>query len=36
MKYFHPLANGHHRTTRIFQLQDGDNIISGDDELKNI
>jgi hypothetical protein len=33
-KYFHLLANGHHRKTRIFQLPDGDNIISGDEELK--
>jgi hypothetical protein len=31
-KYFHLLANGRHRKTRIFQLQDGDNIINGDDE----
>jgi hypothetical protein len=33
-KYFHLLANGRHRKTRIFQLQDGDSIISGDDDLK--
>jgi hypothetical protein len=33
-KYFHLLANGRHRKTRIFQLQDGDNIIRGDNELK--
>jgi hypothetical protein len=33
-KYFHLLANGRHRKTRIFQLQEGDNLINGDDELK--
>jgi hypothetical protein len=33
-KYFHLLENYHHRKTRIFQLQDEDNIISRDDELK--
>jgi hypothetical protein len=33
-KYFHLLANGRHMKTRIFQLQDGENIISGEDELK--
>jgi hypothetical protein len=35
-KYFHLLANGRHRKTRIFQLQDRENIIQGDNELKNI
>jgi hypothetical protein len=35
MKYFHLLANGRHRKTRFFQLQEGDNLINGDDELKN-
>jgi hypothetical protein len=34
IKYFHLLANGRHMKTRIFQLQDGENIISGEDELK--
>lgn len=33
-KYFQLVANGKHRKTRIYQLQDGDHIISGDDELK--
>jgi len=26
-KYFHLLANGRHRKTQIFQLEDGDTII---------
>jgi hypothetical protein len=34
MKYFHLLANGRHRKTRIYQLQEGDNLIHGDNELK--
>ena len=29
-KYYHLLANGRHRKTRIFQLEDGSNIITGD------
>jgi hypothetical protein len=33
-KYFQLLANGKHKTTRIFQLQDGDRIIEGDEALK--
>ena len=33
-KYFHLVANGKHRKTRIFQLEDGDKIIQGDAELK--
>jgi hypothetical protein len=33
-KYYHLLANGRHRKTRIFQLEDGSNIISGDAQLK--
>jgi hypothetical protein len=33
-KYFQLLANGRHRKSRIFQLQDGSRIISGDAELK--
>jgi hypothetical protein len=33
-KYFHLLVNGHHRKTRIFQLQEGTNIINGDEEFK--
>jgi hypothetical protein len=34
-KYFQLLANGKHRKTRIFQLQDEDKIIEGDEALKN-
>jgi hypothetical protein len=30
-KYFYFLANGKHRKTRIFQLQDEDKIIEGDE-----
>ena len=33
-RYYHLLANGRHRKTRIFQLEDGDNIITGDAQLK--
>jgi len=33
-KYYHLLANGRHRKTHIFQLEDGNNIISGDAQLK--
>lgn len=33
-KYFQLIANGKHRKTRIFQLEDGDKIIKGDGELK--
>jgi len=33
-KYFHLLANGRHRKTRIFQLEDGVTTISGDVQLK--
>jgi len=33
-KYFHLLANGRHRKTRIFQLEDGNTIIEGDAQLK--
>jgi len=33
-KYFHLLANSRHRKTRIFQLEDGSNIITGDAQLK--
>jgi hypothetical protein len=33
-KYYHLLANGRHRKTRIFQLEDGSNIITGDAQLK--
>ena len=33
-KYFHLVANGKHRKTRIFQLEDGDKIIQGDEEFK--
>jgi hypothetical protein len=32
--YYHLLANGRHRKTRIFQLEDGNNIINGDARLK--
>ena len=34
-KYFHLVANGKHRKTRIFQLEDGDKIIQGDEIKKN-
>jgi hypothetical protein len=33
-KYFHLLANGRHRKTWIFQLEDGGRKICGDEELK--
>ena len=33
-KYFQFIANGKHRKTRIFQIQDGNQVISGDKELK--
>ena len=33
-KYFQLIANGKHRKTRIYQLQDGEHMISGDEELK--
>jgi hypothetical protein len=33
-KYYHLLANGRHRKTRIFQLEDGESIITGDAQLK--
>nr|AAP04197.1 hypothetical protein [Oryza sativa Japonica Group] len=33
-KYFHLVANGKHRKTRIFQLHDGDQVINGDANLK--
>jgi hypothetical protein len=33
-KYYHLLANGRHRKTHIFRLEDGNNIISGDAQLK--
>jgi hypothetical protein len=33
-KYYHLLANGRHRKTRIFQLEDGVNLITGDAQLK--
>jgi hypothetical protein len=33
-KYYHVLANGRHRKTHIFQLDDGNNIISGDAQLQ--
>jgi hypothetical protein len=36
MKYYHLLANDRHRKTRIFQLEDGNDIISGNAPLKNI
>jgi hypothetical protein len=34
-KYFHLVANGRHRKTRIFQLEDNAQIIEGDDHLKS-
>jgi hypothetical protein len=33
-KYYHLLANDRHRKTRIFQLEDGDSILTGDAQLK--
>jgi hypothetical protein len=33
-KYFQLVANGKYRKTRIFQLQQGDRIIEGDDAQK--
>jgi hypothetical protein len=33
-KYFHLLANGRHRKTRIFQLKDGMDVITGDARVK--
>ena len=33
-KYYHLLANGRHRKTRIFWLEDGNSIIIGDAKLK--
>jgi hypothetical protein len=32
-KYFHLVANGKHRKTRFFQLEEDDHIIWGDDQL---
>jgi hypothetical protein len=34
-KYFHLVANGKHRKTRIFQLEDNGQIIKGDENLKS-
>ncbi len=34
-KYFYLVANGKHTKTRIFQLQDGDQLINGDANLKS-
>jgi hypothetical protein len=33
-KYYHLLANVRHQKTRIFQLEDGNNIIEGAAQLK--
>jgi hypothetical protein len=33
-EYYHLLANGRYQKTHIFQLEDGNNIISGDAQLK--
>jgi mannosylglycoprotein endo-beta-mannosidase len=33
-KYFHLVANGKHRKTRIYKLLDGERLITGDVELK--
>ena len=33
-KYYYLLANGRHRKTRIFQLEDGENTITSDAQLK--
>ena len=32
--FFHLIANGKHRKTRIFQLEDGNRIICGDAQLE--
>ena len=34
IKYFQLIANGKHRKTRIFQLEDDGKIIKGDEQLK--
>jgi hypothetical protein len=34
-KYFHLVANGKHRKPRIFQLEEGDHLIQGDDQLSD-
>ena len=34
-KIFHLVANGKHRKTHIFQLEDGERIICGDAQLKS-
>jgi hypothetical protein len=34
-KYFHLVANGKHRKTRISQLEDGVQIIRGEEHLKS-
>jgi hypothetical protein len=33
-QYFHLLANGRHRKTRIFRLEDGERIIQSDSDLR--
>jgi len=33
-KYYHLLANGRHRKTHIFQLEDGNTVLDGDARLK--
>jgi hypothetical protein len=33
-KYFHLIANGKHRKTRIFQMQHEESIIEGDEALR--
>jgi hypothetical protein len=33
-KYFHLLASGKHRKSRIFQLRNGNEVVEGDAELK--
>lgn len=35
-KYFHLVANGKHKKTRIYRLMNGDNVITEDIDLKNI
>jgi hypothetical protein len=34
-KYFHLVANGKMRKSQIFQLEDGDHIIKGEEPLKS-
>ena len=33
-KYFHLVASGKHRKSRIYQLRDGNNVIQGEEALR--